>query len=192
MTNITENKFNVKVGDIVKVKSLKYTYSFDPSIGEVIDTLSDYGIFVKIISAQNHHYMNRESCTWFYRSIDVIEVVSRAEKTKPNEHRITNEHDICLLATINTPNGKEVSFDFYPTDDELEEIVIAAIKNVFECDDKQAKILLSSGDMKHWVKLLDSYIDGRLIEQVIGNTDLYELWYQEEYGEHKRTKNKNS
>ena len=45
-------------------------------------------------------------------------------------NRITNEHDVCLLAGCNAPNGKEILFDYYPTDDELEEIVITAIKTV--------------------------------------------------------------
>lgn len=92
--------------------------------------------------------------------------------------RITNEHDICIMATFNKPNGDEVCYDYYPTDDELERILIDTAMKVLDVDYETARLLITTtSTIKHWAKLLDDYFDSG---EMGSYADLYALWYDEE------------
>lgn len=92
--------------------------------------------------------------------------------------RITNEHDICIMACFNKPNGDEVCYDYYPTDDELEKILIDTVKKVLDVDYETARLLITTtSTVKHWAKLLDDYFDSSTMDNY---ANIYELWYDEE------------
>ena len=106
-------------------------------------------------------------------------ITLKDSKTKPQSgNRIPNSHDVYFVANTNAPSGKEITFDFYPTDEELHAILSLTIQSVLSVSEPIANTLLEHSTPKHWAMLLASYVDDA-IDKVIGGQDLYEIYYEQ-------------
>lgn len=173
------NEFNVKIGDVVRVSG---GYFFDPAIGEVTKVDDNRGyVLVKITtSASKDYYKVLSEHKWAYFFYEIIEVVSRAEPKPKLGNRTPNAYDIYFVACTNAPSGKEITFDFYPTDEELHDILSLTIQMVFSVSESSANTLLQHSTPKQWAKVLCGYVDDA-IDKVIGGTDLYEIYHEQEH-----------
>jgi len=97
------------------------------------------------------------------------------------ENRIPNSHDVYFVVNTNAPSGKEITFDFYPTDEELHEILSLTIQSVLSVSESSANTLLEHSTPDIWAMLLASYVDNA-IDKVISGQDLYEIYYEQEHG----------
>jgi len=95
--------------------------------------------------------------------------------------RRPNAYDIYFVTCTNTPNGREITFDFYPTDDELHDILSLTIQWIFSVDEKIAEVMLTYSTLDKWARLMSSYsyVD-KVIDKVMGG-DLYEIYYEQEH-----------
>lgn len=94
------------------------------------------------------------------------------------DKRIINDYDISIMAYFTKTSGEAVCFDYYPTNDELESILIDTIQYTLDVNEETAILLITTTSTpERWFTLLESNIDAFNLEKY---APLQQLWSDSE------------
>lgn len=91
-----------------------------------------------------------------------------------DDKRIINDYDISIMAYFTNPHGDAVCFDYYPTNDELESILVDTVQCVLDVNQETAILLITTTSTpERWFTLLEENIDAFNLEKY---APLHQLW----------------